>query len=97
MNKNYAAPRQHTSRTNLIRHCKITALYGITKGEISNIYAPNKIRAEFLIEKKESRCSLSPGNPQGAYLVLMMVILIVISLNDVILPLSSNKSSVKNR
>lgn len=28
INKNYAAPRQHTSRTNLIRHCEINALCG---------------------------------------------------------------------
>lgn len=65
MNKNYAAPRQHTSRTNLIRHCKITALYGITKGEILKIYAPNKIQAEFLIEKKrKSLLSFSGKSPR---------------------------------
>lgn len=66
MNKNYAALRQHTSRTNLIRHCKITALYGITKGEILNIYAPNEIRAKLLIEKKrKSLLSFSGKSPRS--------------------------------
>lgn len=66
INKNYTAPRQHTSRTNLIRHCKITALYGITKGEILYIYAPNQIRADFLIEiKRKSLLSFTGKSPRS--------------------------------
>lgn len=55
INKNYAAPRQHTSRTNLIRHCKINALCGITKDEIFELLIERKRKSLLLFSGKSPR------------------------------------------